>query len=161
LPHHFLATIIPRIDRDNTQKQLIFCKKPYFVMVDAPQECARPRSVRAVVHGRRNGKPRKSGAFLAGYPARRHHRAASFVEWHHTTPDLRQLQLAVATLAGDIRTVARNFTRCVSGTGHTVLRISDYSSTPVNSRRQRYFCNLFYVITGLFGERPKIRRLSA
>ena len=73
----------------------------------------------------KNGKPRKSGALVQPVPRlRRHRRAASFDEWHFTSPDLRRQGLAAAASAGDIRTVARNLALCIPGTGSAVLRIS-------------------------------------
>jgi len=57
---------------------------------------------------------------------RRHHRAASLDEWHFTSPDLRRQGLAATASAGDIRTIARNFARCIPGTGTAVLRISGF-----------------------------------
>jgi hypothetical protein len=64
------------------------------------------------------------GFGATGHPVRRHHRAASFDEWHFTSPDLRGSRHTAAALAGDIRTVARNFALCIPGTGSAVLRIS-------------------------------------
>ena len=58
--------------------------------------------------------PRVRGFVATGYPVRRHHRAASFNEWHYTTPDLRRLQFAAAALTGDTRTFARYLARCTS-----------------------------------------------
>ena len=94
--------------------------------------------------------PAGAGLCFTGCPARRHHRAASFYEWHYTTPDLRQLQLAAAALTGDTRTVARDLARCTSGTGHAVLRTSEYSSTPAFAPRQRSFCGYFCDVARLF-----------
>jgi hypothetical protein len=87
--------------------------------------------------------PRARGFGATGCPVRRHHRAASFDEWHYTTPDLRRLQLAAAALTGDTRTVARDLARCTSGTGRAVLRTSDCSSTPAIAQRQRYLHSFF------------------
>jgi len=58
--------------------------------------------------------PRVRGFVTTGCPVRRHHRAASFDEWHYTTPDLRRLQFAAAALTGDTRTLARYLARCTS-----------------------------------------------
>jgi len=74
---------------------------------------------------RKNEKPRRSGAWVRPVTRRGAAKAASFDEWHHTTPDLCQLQFAPATVTGDIRTFARNFARWKLGTNLPVLHNPD------------------------------------
>jgi len=99
--------------------------------------------------------PPKRGLGATGDPARRRHRAASFGEWHHTTPELRRLQFAPATDTGDIRTVARNFARWRPGTEAPVLRNPDAISTPASAVLQRHAEK----VVARFLARPKNKRL--
>jgi hypothetical protein len=87
--------------------------------------------------------PPQRGFVATGYPVRRHRRAASFGEWHHTTPDLRRLQLATSAVTDDTRMFTRDLARCAPGTRHAVLRNPDLIFTLLPRQRQ-HFCTMFF-----------------